>query len=113
MAIKKIIDLTLQELTLVVARHEYPDIIWQLDEDTEHLCLYSHIESWGRTDYKYFRIDWQTIGPIWEREADNLWKYFHARGLASINRTMYQISKSPESICRALVEMWYPKGITL
>jgi len=94
-------ELNLQQLTLVIARHLYP---------------------WTKVngDDKNFKLDWQTMGPLWERENEN---YRQSRWAIDSGRVVqgdfgalidcFAASKSPESIGRALLTMRYPEGIEL
>lgn len=90
-------DLNLQQLALVVARHERPDKPWEI-RNGKTIYLEEHNHQYYETS---FRINWNTIGPIWERDCGNIAFFSFERA--------YYASKSPESIARALVDMWYPE----
>lgn len=100
--LKKSSELTPQELALVVARHE----------DLRPHAIQELMTMLGgqRNNCQA----WSVIGPIWEREADKFSAFrCNAYGTVRGFAMCFVAVKSPESICRALVDMWHPNGVEI
>jgi hypothetical protein len=112
---KPVSELSLQELALVLARHEYPNTEFRTVtyKGQFYVCFND-----GR---RSFSINWPDIGPLWERENGNYYLYLCKKAaletVDKLEQTMIAFrrvaidSGKPESIARALVGMWYPTGI--
>lgn len=108
---KPVSELSVQDLALVVARHEYPDSrVIVDDEDSEVIVLVD--SAFGRMRI-IFDLNWRIIGLLWEREFDNIKKCFIGKfGVISGPAFVANASRSPESMARALASMWHPEGVS-
>ena len=109
-------DLTPQEKCLVVARHECPERIFSIHYRDDVSFYLLHGEK-----YVSLKIDYQTIGPIWDKYKERLmeWQITYRpqlnslHGLCCEKKEWFDWYKSAtlNDEVNVLIDYWYPDGI--
>lgn len=122
MTTKPISELTEAEAALLIARKEWPDA------HNHQWCSWSNAvcSAFGEDDdegIKWTAIDWQTMGPIWERDVMSFLfakeKRHRSSGMDTFEAMdhaafeCFESSKSPRGIANAYLELRYPDGVPI
>lgn len=121
MTTKPIAELTDAEALMLLAKAEFPNRNYTLHTEKGGVLCVNCEEKEPPYLYKQARLDWPTMGPIWERDGE---KYRESRirvktqnggeiyqGWVGATDDAYLASLTPRGIANARLEMRYPNGV--